>query len=65
MRKALKEAKRHTGWLHENRGYEAAVDAFVDKVLRGDHAADFLAIVRAVPAPRRVVRHAELALATA
>jgi (1->4)-alpha-D-glucan 1-alpha-D-glucosylmutase len=52
MRKALKEAKRHTGWLHENRGYEAAVDAFVDKVLRGDHAADFLRSF--VPFQRRV-----------
>ena len=28
MRKALKEAKRHTGWLHENPDYEHACGAF-------------------------------------
>jgi (1->4)-alpha-D-glucan 1-alpha-D-glucosylmutase len=52
MRKALKEAKRHTGWLHENRSYEQAVETFVDSVLRGEEAAGFLRSF--VPFQRRV-----------
>jgi (1->4)-alpha-D-glucan 1-alpha-D-glucosylmutase len=43
MRKALKEAKRHTSWLHENRDYEEAVSVFVQSVLAGELAPVFLA----------------------
>jgi (1->4)-alpha-D-glucan 1-alpha-D-glucosylmutase len=52
MRKALKEAKRHTGWLHEDPAYERAVEAFVDRVLRGDEASEFLNSF--VPFQRRI-----------
>jgi (1->4)-alpha-D-glucan 1-alpha-D-glucosylmutase len=52
MRKALKEAKRHTGWLHENIAYEAAVDRFVRSTLNGTCATPFLASF--VPFQRRV-----------
>jgi (1->4)-alpha-D-glucan 1-alpha-D-glucosylmutase len=43
MRKALKEAKRHTGWLHENREYEEGVSLFVQCVLARELAPLFLA----------------------
>jgi (1->4)-alpha-D-glucan 1-alpha-D-glucosylmutase len=43
MRKALKEAKRHSGWLHENRDYEEAVSLFVQAVLARELAPQFLA----------------------
>jgi (1->4)-alpha-D-glucan 1-alpha-D-glucosylmutase len=43
MRKALKEAKRHTSWLHENRDYEEGVSLFVQSVLAGELAPVFLA----------------------
>jgi (1->4)-alpha-D-glucan 1-alpha-D-glucosylmutase len=52
MRKALKEAKRHTGWLHENLPYEQAVDHFVETLLHGEPAAAFLRAF--VPFQRRV-----------
>jgi (1->4)-alpha-D-glucan 1-alpha-D-glucosylmutase len=52
MRKALKEAKRHTGWLHENIAYEQGVEDFVGTVLAGDGAAPFLASF--VPFERRI-----------
>ena len=42
MRKALKEGKRHTSWLHENADYEHATASFVDTVLTGPIAASFL-----------------------
>lgn len=37
MRKACREAKQHTSWLHPDAGYEAAVSAFVSGSL-GDSA---------------------------
>jgi (1->4)-alpha-D-glucan 1-alpha-D-glucosylmutase len=52
MRKALKEAKRHTSWLHENVAYEQAVDGFVRALLSGSYAPQFLASF--VPFQRRV-----------
>jgi (1->4)-alpha-D-glucan 1-alpha-D-glucosylmutase len=52
MRKATKEAKRHTSWLHENEAYERAVTTFVRAVLGGDTAAVFLESF--VPFGRRI-----------
>lgn len=52
MRKALKEAKRHTSWVHENREYEAAVARFVETTLTGETAAAFLSSF--VPFQRRL-----------
>lgn len=52
MLKAVKEAKRRTSWLHENVEYEEAVRAFVQGVLAGDHAKEFLATF--VPFQRRI-----------
>ena len=52
MLKAMKEAKRRTSWLHENVEYEDAVRAFVEGVLAGDQAKEFLAAF--VPFQRRV-----------
>jgi (1->4)-alpha-D-glucan 1-alpha-D-glucosylmutase len=52
MRKAIKEAKRHTSWLTENAHYENAVRAFVDATLRGASASGFLASF--VPFQRRL-----------
>ena len=42
MRKALKEAKRHTSWVQENQDYESAMQAFVETTLVGETAAQFL-----------------------
>jgi (1->4)-alpha-D-glucan 1-alpha-D-glucosylmutase len=42
MSKAIKEAKRHTSWLHENADYESAVSRFVELALAGDQTAAFL-----------------------
>jgi len=42
MRKAIKEAKRHTSWLYENLEYERAVDTFVQQSLSGATARRFL-----------------------
>ena len=53
MRKALKEAKRHTEWLHQNVAYEQAVESFVQQVLAGDRARPFLASF--VPFQRRLM----------
>jgi (1->4)-alpha-D-glucan 1-alpha-D-glucosylmutase len=52
IRKALKEAKRHTSWVHENQDYEEAVMAFVESTLVGDTAEPFLASF--VPFQRRL-----------
>ena len=52
MRKALKEAKRHTSWVHENRDYEHGVMAFVEATLTGAAAEAFLASF--VPFQRRL-----------
>jgi (1->4)-alpha-D-glucan 1-alpha-D-glucosylmutase len=52
MRKALKEAKRHTSWVQENQEYEQAMQSFVETTLRGDTAARFLASF--VPFQRRL-----------
>ncbi|MBA4064341.1 MAG: malto-oligosyltrehalose synthase [Isosphaera sp.] len=42
-RKALAEAKVHTSWISPNAEYEAAVAAFVDRILDPDGSAEFLA----------------------
>ena len=52
MRKAIKEAKRHTSWLYENPEYEHAVDEFVQRTLNGPTARRFLSSF--VPFTRRV-----------
>jgi (1->4)-alpha-D-glucan 1-alpha-D-glucosylmutase len=54
MRKAIRESKLHTSWINPNEAYEQAMDAFVERVLRGDGAAAFLA--EAVPFARRLAR---------
>ncbi len=52
MGKAIKEAKRHTSWLHANGEYEEGVARFVQTVLGGDRAEPFLASF--VPLQRRL-----------
>jgi (1->4)-alpha-D-glucan 1-alpha-D-glucosylmutase len=52
MRKAIREAKLHTSWIHEHQGYERAVDDFVERTLRGPTAAAFLESF--LPLQRRV-----------
>ncbi|HUE89511.1 MAG TPA: malto-oligosyltrehalose synthase [Vicinamibacterales bacterium] len=52
MRKALKEAKRHTSWVQENQEYETAMQAFVETTLTGETAGRFLASF--VPFQRRL-----------
>jgi (1->4)-alpha-D-glucan 1-alpha-D-glucosylmutase len=52
MRKAMKEAKRHTSWTYENQPYEEAVGSFVDATLAGSAARRFLASF--VPFQRRI-----------
>jgi (1->4)-alpha-D-glucan 1-alpha-D-glucosylmutase len=42
MRKAIREAKLHTSWIHENQEYERAVDDFIDRALLGPTAPAFL-----------------------
>lgn len=42
MIKALREAKVHTSWINENRSYEEAVTSFIEKILLGDDAENFL-----------------------
>ena len=42
LSKALREAKARTSWMHQNEPYEAAVDAFVTRVLTGRRARRFL-----------------------
>jgi (1->4)-alpha-D-glucan 1-alpha-D-glucosylmutase len=52
MRKAMKEAKRHTSWAFENQPYEEAVLTFVEATLSGATAPRFLASF--LPFQRRV-----------
>jgi (1->4)-alpha-D-glucan 1-alpha-D-glucosylmutase len=42
MTKALRESKARTSWVHRNEPYEAAVDAFVNRVLTGRSSRKFL-----------------------
>jgi (1->4)-alpha-D-glucan 1-alpha-D-glucosylmutase len=43
MSKAIREAKTHTSWIHENAEYSQAVSRFVTESLEGTHATRFLA----------------------
>jgi (1->4)-alpha-D-glucan 1-alpha-D-glucosylmutase len=52
MNKSIKEAKVHTSWINENRGYDEAVRRFVERTLSGDGAARFLGAF--LPFARRV-----------
>jgi (1->4)-alpha-D-glucan 1-alpha-D-glucosylmutase len=52
MTKAVREAKVHTSWIHENEEYGRAVEHFVGRTLTGRTAARFLASF--VPLQRRV-----------
>jgi (1->4)-alpha-D-glucan 1-alpha-D-glucosylmutase len=52
MSKAIREAKRHTSWVHSNEPYEHAVATFVKASLAGDAAGPFLASF--VPFQRRI-----------
>jgi (1->4)-alpha-D-glucan 1-alpha-D-glucosylmutase len=52
MTKAVREAKVHTSWIHENEAYGRAVEHFVGRTLTGRTAARFLASF--VPFQRRV-----------
>lgn len=42
MSKAMKEAKRRTSWVSPNEAYEAAVTAFIQKILRRSRESAFL-----------------------
>ena len=52
MRKAMREAKRHTSWAFENQAYEEGVLTFVEATLTGPPASRFLASF--LPFQRRV-----------
>jgi (1->4)-alpha-D-glucan 1-alpha-D-glucosylmutase len=52
MTKAVREAKVHTSWIHENEEYDRAVEHFVGRTLTGRTARRFLASF--VPFQRRV-----------
>jgi (1->4)-alpha-D-glucan 1-alpha-D-glucosylmutase len=52
MIKSIKEAKIHTSWINENRAYDEAVAAFVERTLTGPPGARFLASF--LPFQRRV-----------
>jgi (1->4)-alpha-D-glucan 1-alpha-D-glucosylmutase len=54
MVKALHEAKTHSSWVNPNATYDAAVGAFVRRVLDAEQARDFLDDFR--PFQRRVAR---------
>jgi len=41
MRKAVREAKRHTSWVCPDSGYEAALERYVDGVLRSGQPSPF------------------------
>jgi (1->4)-alpha-D-glucan 1-alpha-D-glucosylmutase len=43
MKKAVREAKLHTSWIHEDEAYGRAVAQFVSRTLTGDTAPAFLA----------------------
>jgi (1->4)-alpha-D-glucan 1-alpha-D-glucosylmutase len=42
LTKAMREAKTHSSWIHNNELYESAVHNFVDRVLTGPGAGPFL-----------------------
>jgi len=54
MRKAAREAKRHTSWINPNAAYEDALSAFVEGALTAARAQRFRDAVR--PFARRVAR---------
>jgi (1->4)-alpha-D-glucan 1-alpha-D-glucosylmutase len=54
MQKAIREARVHTSWIHENAEYEQAVSNFVRRTLTGRTAARFLASF--APFQRRVAQ---------
>jgi (1->4)-alpha-D-glucan 1-alpha-D-glucosylmutase len=54
MAKAVREAKVHTSWIHQNEEYDRAVDHFVRRSLAGPAAKRFL--LWFVPFQRRVAR---------
>jgi (1->4)-alpha-D-glucan 1-alpha-D-glucosylmutase len=54
MRKAVREAKVHTSWLHDRAEYGHAVARFVERTLTGATAARFLASF--VPFQRRIAQ---------
>jgi len=54
MTKAIKEAKRHSSWLNEDRTYELATARFVQECLAGELASRFLATF--VPFVTRIAR---------
>ena len=66
MRKAMREAKRHTSWLSPDTAYEDAALGFVSRVLAGPHAARFvpafLAFARGLAVPGAVNGLAQLTL---
>lgn len=43
MRKALKEAKVHTSWINPSNDYDAAMENFIERTLRGPSSSAFLA----------------------
>jgi len=45
LTKALKEAKRHTGWTEENKEYESRCAGFLDAILDPERSAPFLQAV--------------------
>jgi (1->4)-alpha-D-glucan 1-alpha-D-glucosylmutase len=54
MLKTVREAKRHTSWLHSNPAYEKAVGDFAAAAVNGPRAARFLALFQ--PFAQRVAR---------
>lgn len=54
MQKAVREAKRHTGWIHEKPEYGRAISHFVERTLAGPTAPRFLGAFR--PFLRRVAQ---------
>lgn len=54
MTKAIKEAKVHTSWVTPHEAYDAAVARFVEQVLTGPRAGEFLASF--LPFQRKVAR---------
>lgn len=54
MRKAVREAKVHTAWDNPDADYEAALEAFIDRLLDPDPANPFLADF--LPFQRRIAR---------
>ena len=59
MRKAVREAKRHSSWINLNEEYEAAVTGFVDGLLRDGPGNLFLDDLREQAARIAAVRRAE------